>query len=183
MLVIGSAKRYVARPICTDQNRTKYARVKRCTLCSFAGPICNLDSGKKGACMKAVSFRKASWWTTIKNENSTFKQVCHPRWPCVRKKWLSEEAFFKIRYGLQRIEPTTEPRKVWSAPDDRMGFYRGWLNFAFLDFKNQMRLFEKPVSKMFRVAVLFCYCNNWLSHNEASQYFALEPPILRECLQ
>ncbi|XP_055348000.1 uncharacterized protein LOC129595112 [Paramacrobiotus metropolitanus] len=62
------------------------------------------------------------------------------------------------------------------------GFKEVVSKFAFLDFKKQMRMYVNPINKLYRVAVILINCHNCLNHNQASQYFDLEPPSLEEYL-
>ncbi|GAU93734.1 hypothetical protein RvY_05626 [Ramazzottius varieornatus] len=54
--------------------------------------------------------------------------------------------------------------------------------FAFVDFRKQMKLYEKPVNRIYRVAVLLTNCHHCLYPNQTSRYFDLEPPSLFEYL-
>ncbi|GAV08555.1 hypothetical protein RvY_18226-2 [Ramazzottius varieornatus] len=55
-------------------------------------------------------------------------------------------------------------------------------NFAFVDFRKQMKMYEKPVNTLYRVAFLLTNCHNRLYPNQTNQYFDLEPPTLFEYL-
>ncbi|GAU89279.1 hypothetical protein RvY_01845 [Ramazzottius varieornatus] len=55
-------------------------------------------------------------------------------------------------------------------------------NFAFVDFRKQMKMYEKPVNTLYRVAVLLTNCHNCLCRNQTSRYVDLERPTLFEYL-
>ncbi|GAU94461.1 hypothetical protein RvY_06232 [Ramazzottius varieornatus] len=53
-------------------------------------------------------------------------------------------------------------------------------NFALVDFRKQMKMYEKPVNTLYRVAVLLINCHDCLYPNQTGRYFYLEPPTLLE---
>ncbi len=54
--------------------------------------------------------------------------------------------------------------------------------FAFLDFKKNLKLFLQPVGKYYLIATILTNCRACLYGNEVSQYFGIAPPVLEEYL-
>jgi hypothetical protein len=55
-------------------------------------------------------------------------------------------------------------------------------NFAFLDFKKNLKLFLQPVAKYYIVAALLTNCHTCLYGSVTGQYFGMNPPSLVEYL-
>ncbi|XP_049526023.1 uncharacterized protein LOC125946571 [Dermacentor silvarum] len=56
------------------------------------------------------------------------------------------------------------------------GFAKIILQFAFVDFKKNQKLFLQAVPRMYRVSVLFSNCHTCMYGSQVSSYFGLEPP-------
>lgn len=54
--------------------------------------------------------------------------------------------------------------------------------FAFLDFKKNLKLYLQPVGKCYLVGALLTNCQTCVYGNETSIYFDMEPPSLAEYL-
>ena len=54
--------------------------------------------------------------------------------------------------------------------------------FAFVDFKKNLKLFLQPVAKYYLVATLLTNCRTCLYGNQTSQYFGVDPPELEAYL-
>jgi hypothetical protein len=63
------------------------------------------------------------------------------------------------------------------------GFKDVIVQFAFVDFKKNMKLYLQPVGKYYLVAALLVNCRNCLYGNQISTYFEMEPPSLDEYLR
>jgi hypothetical protein len=55
-------------------------------------------------------------------------------------------------------------------------------NFAFLDFKKNLKLFLQPVGKYYIVAAILTNCHTCLYGSITGQYFGVNPPSLEEYL-
>jgi hypothetical protein len=62
------------------------------------------------------------------------------------------------------------------------GFAKIILNFAFLDFKKNLKLNLQSVDKYYMVGALLTNCHTTLYGSQTSDYFGLEPPSLEEYL-
>ncbi|XP_064631647.1 uncharacterized protein LOC135489941 [Lineus longissimus] len=56
------------------------------------------------------------------------------------------------------------------------------LNFAFLDFKKNLKLYLQPVGKLYMVGALFSNCHTCLNGSVTSTYFSVDPPALEDYL-
>lgn len=63
------------------------------------------------------------------------------------------------------------------------GFGKVTTNFAFLDFKKNLKLLLQPVSKYYVVGVFLMNCHTCIYGSQTSSYFDCEPPSLTEYLQ
>lgn len=55
--------------------------------------------------------------------------------------------------------------------------------FAFIDFKKNLKIFLQPVAKYYFVAAILKNCQNCLYQCQTSKYFDLKPPKLEEYLR
>jgi len=56
-------------------------------------------------------------------------------------------------------------------------------NFAFLDFKKNLKLYLQPVGKYYKVGVILNNCLTCLNGSETSEYFNVEPPVMENYLR
>jgi len=56
-------------------------------------------------------------------------------------------------------------------------------NFAFLDFKNNLKLLLQPVGKYYLVGAIFTNCHTCLYGSQTSDYFDVQPPELEDYLR
>ena len=54
--------------------------------------------------------------------------------------------------------------------------------FAFLDFKKNLKLLLRPISKYYLVAVILVNCHTCLYGSQTAAYFDLDPPMLETYL-
>lgn len=62
------------------------------------------------------------------------------------------------------------------------GFGKICQNFAFLDFKKNLKVLLQPVAKYYLVATILTNCHTCLYGSQTSTYFDLEPPLLETYL-
>ena len=62
------------------------------------------------------------------------------------------------------------------------GFQEVVTNFAFVDFRKNLKILLQPIGKFYLVATLFANCKACLYGNQTSQYFGLDPPSLESYL-
>ena len=55
-------------------------------------------------------------------------------------------------------------------------------NFAMLDYKKNMRVFQNPVAVLYFCAALFTNCHTCLYGSETSFFFDVQPPLLEDYL-
>lgn len=62
------------------------------------------------------------------------------------------------------------------------GFGKLVAQYAFLDFKKNLKIYMQPVGKIMVVGVLLCNCHTCLHSSQTSDYFRLDPPTLEKYL-
>ncbi|XP_055342334.1 uncharacterized protein LOC129590913, partial [Paramacrobiotus metropolitanus] len=181
-----------AREICRPKRyqRIMYSGHKRfhCTKWQSVlfpnGMIGNLYGGKEGSMHDSRLFAESNFLQQFRDKQANFQQKYyiygdsgHGRKDLLIKPFSQVEAASNpLKEALNEAMSTVRESVEW-------GFKEVVKEFAFVDFKKQMKIFENPVNKIFRIAVLLTNCRNCLYPNQASQYFNLEPPFLKEYLR
>ncbi|XP_055349413.1 LOW QUALITY PROTEIN: uncharacterized protein LOC129596212 [Paramacrobiotus metropolitanus] len=180
-----------ARPICRPSvnQEIMYSGHKRfhCTKWQSVvlpnGLICSLSGGQPGTMHDSRMFRESGLLEQLEKKQRTYQ----------RKFILYDEGYGNnafLRKPFSKLEVRTNLLKRMQnnamktvRESVEWGFKEVVAKFAFVDFKKQMALLQKPINKMFIVAVLLTNCINCMYPNEASQFFDTEPPTLQEYLQ
>ncbi|XP_055331221.1 uncharacterized protein LOC129583449 [Paramacrobiotus metropolitanus] len=81
-----------------------------------------------------------------------------------------------VKKPFSKVEVLNDRRK--KALNKAMSRVREPVEWGF----KEMRMYVNPINKLYRVAVILISCHHCLHHNQASQYFDLEPPSLEEYL-
>ena len=95
-----------------------------------------------------------------------------------KKNGVLHKPYSRIEIRLSRAKKVQNTLMSKLGQSVEWGFKEVIKMFAFVDFRKQMKLFEKPINKIYRVAVLLTNCHNCLYPNQISTYFNLEPPSL-----
>ena len=74
----------------------------------------------------------------------------------------------------------TEMSKVRTCVE--WGFSKICLNFAYLDFKKNLKVFLQPVGKYYLVASILINCHTCLYGSQTSTFFDFDPPSLEKYL-
>ena len=70
--------------------------------------------------------------------------------------------------------------KVWTCVE--WGFGKICQNFAYLDFKKNLKILLQPVGRYYLVACILINCHTCLYGSQTTTYFNLDPPSLETCL-
>ncbi|XP_070178250.1 uncharacterized protein [Littorina saxatilis] len=63
------------------------------------------------------------------------------------------------------------------------GFQKITTEWAFLDFKKNLKLFLSPVGKLYMVGALLANCHTCMYGSEVASYFELNPPSVEDCMR
>lgn len=160
--------------------------MKRFILMNFSTPtgmICNLYGRERGSMHDGRMFAESQLLQQLTEKMEEFDvQYCvygdsgYGENPVIRRPF-SNAATLQDQLKRQQNKAMSSVRQAveW-------GFKEVNTKFAFVDYKKQMRLFEKLVNVLYRVAVLLANCHNCLHPNQASKYFDLEPPNVEDYL-
>ncbi|XP_055339621.1 uncharacterized protein LOC129589089 [Paramacrobiotus metropolitanus] len=180
-----------ARPICrpTYNQKIMYSGHKRlhCTKWQSIllpnGLICNLHGGEPGSVHDSRMFQESKMLGRLKTMQSTFcrKFALYGDSGYGMNDYL-RKPYSKLQTAYNRVKRHQNHAMKTVRESVEWGFKEVVVKFAFVDFRKQMKLFEKPVNKIFRMAVFLTNCCNCLYPNQASQYFNVEPPTLEEYL-
>ncbi|GAU88549.1 hypothetical protein RvY_01231-1 [Ramazzottius varieornatus] len=149
----------------------------------LAGLILNLYGGQRGSMHDS----------RLLNESKILEELHEKQAGFVRKYVLYGDSGYAKKNGIlhkshSRIEIRLSKAKDQNTLMSKLRQSVEWCfkevvtKFAFVDFRKQMKLYEKPVNRIYRVAVLLTNCHNCLYPNQTSRYFDLEPPSLFEYL-
>ena len=86
---------------------------------------------------------------------------------------------YRNAQGVQQIF-NSRMSKIRSSVE--WGFKEVVSQFAFVDFKKNLRLHRNAVGKIYQVAALMTNCHICLYGSQASKFFDLDPPTLEEYL-
>ena len=81
----------------------------------------------------------------------------------------------EFRHALASTRPPAAIRVEWE-------FGKILKNFAFLDFRKNLKVLLSPVAKYYLVGALLTNCHTCLYGSQTSRYFNLEPPLLEHYL-
>ena len=142
----------------------------------------NLYGGERGNMHDSLLFNESKVAEQLKEKQATFAQkfCLYGDGGYARKDGFLQKPYsaLEVRHSVQRRLDNSSMSTVRQSVE--WGFCLVTKHFPFVDDRVQMKLYEKPINQIYRVAVLLVNCRNCVYPNQISKFFGLEPPTLYE---
>lgn len=177
-----------ARPICRPKRNQEayYSGHKRCHCVKYQsimcpnGIICQLDGPYPGRRHDAGILQSSGTYSKLERlvkdgDFVIYGDPAYPLLPLIMKPYggtvltSAQQAF---NHGMSTVRQAVE----W-------GFGKTVNEFAFLDFKKNQKLLQQQLAEMYKAATILANCHTCIYGSQVSQYFALQPPFLKQYLK
>ena len=144
----------------------------------------NLYGGQRGSMHDSRMLNESKILEDLQEKQAGFlnRYVLYGDSGYAKKNGALHKPYSRVETRLSRAKKMQNTLMSKLRQSVEWGFKEVIKKFAFVDFRKQMKLYEKPINKIYRVAVLLTNCHNCLYPNQTSKYFDLEPPSLFDYL-